>query len=169
MKKFFACRNNGVTAIVSEEVYNDIHRQRMIRQHFTTCEENVEYNERWLASVADKATNYLNVPTFTFVRPERFQESPWFTATDDVLDRLIDYIKYNGDKIEEAGFYVPFSNGCELGIHGKDAMKNDLAYVTTSQQFRETFGISLSGVASRATDASLNKVFSEMVRMGRRT
>jgi len=126
----------------------------------------VEYQKRWrLVVAADDATHHLNTPTFTFVRSERFNSSPWFTATDDVLDLLIEHIKKNGGRIEEAAFYVPFSNGCELGIHGKDAMKSDLAYVTTSRQFRETFGISLTDLANPKRD--LDEIL-ELVRGARR-
>jgi hypothetical protein len=167
MKKFFTCSNNGVIAIVNEDVYNDIHRQRMIRQYFTTRDEKVEYSERWRAGVADNATNHLNVPTFTFVRPERFQESPWFTASYDVLNLLIDHIESIGGMIEDAGFYVPFSNGCEVGIHGKDSMKSDLTYVTTSQQFCETFGISLAELVNPNT-THLGEALSDMIQDARR-
>ena len=167
MKKFFANYNNGVTAIVSEEVYNDIHRQRMIRQQFVAREESVEYKDRWRADLASKATEHLTVPIFTFASDDRFEESPWFTGNRQVYKTLVEYIRKNGGVVEEGGFFVPFSNGCEIGMHSKDAMKSELAYVTTSQQFRETFGISQAELVN-PTDTNLNEAFSEMVRGARR-
>ena len=141
----------------------------MIRQHFLTSEEKVEYKDRWRASVADKATNHLCLPTFTFVRDDRFIESPWFTGNDNVLELLMKHIKETGGRIESSGFYVPFSNGCEVGMHGKDAMKADLAYVTTQQQFRDTFGISMAELVNGKTDTNLDLDFSDLVRSARRT
>lgn len=148
MKKFFICYNNGVTALVSEEVKNDLHKQYVIWQNFAEREKDEEYTKRWRAATASEATRHLKTPIFTFVQDERFKKSPWFTGNDELLEMLCLHIKECGWEIEEGSFFVPFSNGCEIGLHGKDSMKSELAQVTTEQQFRETFGLTTSALKS---------------------
>ena len=150
MKKYFSCFNNGVTAIVSEEVYNDIQRHNTIWQNFAEREKEVEYKDRYRSDLASEATFHLTTPTFTFTRVERFSESPWFTGDMYDLNEVIKFIEENGGVVEHSGFYVPFSNAAEIGLHGKQAMRGDLVHVTNSQQFRETFGISLPEIKERA-------------------
>jgi hypothetical protein len=75
-------------------------------------------------------------------------KSPWFTGTDDPngdsdLTSLLNYITRNGGRFCSSSFHVPFSNGAEVGLHGREAQLNELRYVTTDSQFKETFGISL--------------------------
>jgi len=139
MKKYYSCYNNGVMAIVSEETYNDIQKYWEIVQRLA-C--------RNLAETASPALKHLCVPIFTFAHIERVKESPWFTGEcDNFLFKLLKHIRDNGGKlIEGESFYVPFSNGCEVGLHGEAVMRNELAYVTTEQQFLETFGVSISEI-----------------------
>ena len=150
MKKYFSCYNNGVTALVSEEVYNNLKKQASIQRLFTEREKDVTFNEQWRTETSYQGLRHLLVPIFTFTRVERFGESPWFTGDINFLNELHKHIEENGGVVESSGFFVPFSNGCEVGIHGKDAMKNELAYVTTEQQFREAFGISVSEIEERS-------------------
>jgi hypothetical protein len=70
---------------------------------------------------------------------ERFEKSPWITGDDKMLNALISHIRNNGGSVKSEGFYVPFSNGCELGIHGEKAMTSELLYVTTERQFVNNF------------------------------
>ena len=145
MKKYYSCYNNGVTAIVSEEVLHDIEKFNKIYHLFIEQEKGKPYtDERKLAHVASEGVRHLATPVFTFARTERVAESPWFTGDTEVLDRLRSYIRYTGGTIESEGFHVPFSNGMEYGMHGHEAMTHELSYVTTEQQFREAFGISIA-------------------------
>lgn len=145
MKKYFSCYNNGVTAIVSEETYDNIQKHEIIWQLFMEQ----DFNSRTLPETAREGLEHLLVPIFTFTRPDRFNVSPWLTGDVAFLNELYAFIKESGGTIESGSFYVPFSNGCETGVHGTDAMKRELRHVTTGQQFRETFGISLSEIKER--------------------
>ena len=149
--------NNGVTAVVSQEVFNDIKKLGKIRQLFSDRERDKSYDDRFLAESADRGLRAIGKPVFTFTRNERASESPWFTGDGELFKALTDYINENGDCIETGGFFVPFSNGCEIGIHGKDAMASEMAYVTTEQQFRDTFGITIAELKAK-TLAGLDEV-----------
>ncbi|MFA6270038.1 MAG: hypothetical protein WC657_02400 [Candidatus Paceibacterota bacterium] len=142
--------NNGVTAVVSQEVFSDIRKLGEIRQLFSDRERDKSYDDRFLAESADRGLSAIGKPVFTFTRNERAAESPWFTGDGELFKALAAHINENGDCIETGGFFVPFSNGCEIGIHGKESMASELAFVTTEQQFRETFGISRMELLAKA-------------------
>ena len=150
MKKYYSCYNNGVTAIISEEVLLNLEKFQYIQCYFIDEEKNRLYSERNLTSVATEGLQHLIRPVFTFARTERVKNSPWFTGENEILYTLVSHIRKNGDDIKNAGFHVPFSNGMELGVHGAEVMKGELSFVTTEQQFRETFGISLAELKQQA-------------------
>lgn len=149
MKRYYYGYNNGVSAIVGEATLASIRKHNDIWQLFADREKEVEYKERWRAEVASEATRNLTTPIFTFVRRERFVESPWFTGDTELMHALVAEIKERGDIIQEAGFYVPFSNGCEVGIHGKSSMRSELGYVTSENQFEQVFGISINSLVTK--------------------
>lgn len=145
MKKFFHCHNNGVTAIVSEEVKNDYVKDREINSVLNDATHQVRGRD--YSKPLNEGLRHMGKPVFTFTHNERSQKSPWFTGDGELMEMLWEYTITNGGQFEEGGFYVPFSNGCEIGLHGDQAMASELTYVTTDTQFRETFDISRSEVA----------------------
>ena len=149
--RYYTNYNNGVTALISEEVSRDIKKQNTIWQLCAKRDAEKAYGDRMLGATASSALNHLCVPIFTFVDPERAAESPWFTGDNKLLNALLDHINENGGFIltEHNNFYVPFSNGSELGMHGEESMKRELAYVTTEMQFRGTFGVSIQEIKAR--------------------
>jgi len=144
MKKYYLCSNNGVRALVSEEVYLDIEKYNNIWRYFSEADkEFTDYENRWRAELSGRAVYHLMGPIFTFVHEDRFGKYPWFTGIVEDYALIAQKLESRGDIIEEGGFYVPFSNAAEIGLHGKDAMKSELSHTTTRAQFRETFGFSL--------------------------
>lgn len=142
---FYTCSNNGVTAIISEGVYQDIQKHVEIYKFFYTTDEkpDVDHKDRWRAALSTEATQHLTTPIFTFVRNDRFRGAPWFTGDDTLFKVICEHIRDNGGTIEHRFFNVPFSNGAEVGMHGKEEIRYELAYVTTRRQFFETFGVEL--------------------------
>ena len=136
---FLFCGNNGVTAIASERVVDDLERLNghggIIHSLDTFC------NSAEARQALNRVFSHIGKPIFAFVSPERFTHQPWFTGSTLIWEALADYIEFEGGIIKGGGFYVPFSNGNEMGMHGLEAMENELRFVTTSQHFRETFGI----------------------------
>lgn len=137
-KWFHTCYNNGVEAVVSHEVFENIRRKRLILTK--------------LKVKNDLLPHISEVPIFTFVNIGRLEESPWFTGTCSTRDDpnvsdvrlLLNYITRNGGHFGGAMFYVPFSNGAEMGLHGSQSQRDELRYVTTDAQFMEAFGVSLN-------------------------
>ena len=136
-KWFHICYNNGVYAVVSHEIYENIRRKRQILVR--------------LEMERDLIPHIPETPIFTFAGKDRVAKSPWFTGNDGDSDdrkndwhRLMNYIHREGGHYIDATFYVPFSNGCETGLHGPATQCDELRYVTTDAQFKETFGISLA-------------------------
>jgi len=148
---FYTCQNNGVVAIVNEEVYNDLKKANEIWMHFDERDRNGDLpdEERWRGEVAIRATAHLAVPIFTFVHGNRHKTSPWFTGGEELWSALYNYLENSGATVRGSSFFVPFSNGAELGIHGKDAMMSELKHVTTSTHFLEVFGISQTELLDR--------------------
>ena len=145
VERYYLCNNNGVTAIVVEETYKDIMKNEMISSWFEERSTKKSHEERNLhAIVVCLATQYLSIPTFTFTHCNRASVSPWFTGDTKILIALIKHIKEMRGVLLDGSFYVPFSNGSEIGLHGVDSMRSELNYVTTQKQFRDTFGISIS-------------------------
>ena len=138
VKKFYACSNNGVLALMGEDAYNNTGKCNRIRM--TLNDPNHRAPGRDIDEPLDKGLAHIPItPVFTFTHNERFAKSPWFTGGGLLLEVLYECVLAGG-KIEEGWFYVPFSNGAEIGMHGDRAMVRELSYVTTAEQFRETFG-----------------------------
>ncbi len=150
MKTFYYDYNNGVTAVVSEDVLGDIKKLVEIRRHFAEREREKPFGDDcFLSNSADQGIAALGKPVFTFTRQERFRESPWFTGDTELMNALAEHLKERGDVFQRGSFYVPFSNGCECGLHGPDSMKHELAYVTTEKQFEDTFGVSIGYLVTK--------------------
>lgn len=131
-KKFFVDYNNGVSAIISEDVFGNIRRQGDI---LNAAIRGITGNEEMkIRQQVEEETFHLVTPTFTFVRYNRFREDPHFSGSSRLFERLCKHIRSHGGVINDRrGFHVPFSNGF---------LHDDYRYVTTVQQFRDTFGIS---------------------------
>lgn len=141
MKRYYSCYNNGVNAIVSEEVLRDLEKRQEIYKVFWSHSayfQSAEFN-----SARRDGLRGLGVPIFTFVSPERFKTAPWCTGDNDLRDAVLKQIQKNGGDVYIKSFHVPFSNGIECGLSGPESMVAELAHVTTEQQFRETFGVSI--------------------------
>ncbi len=124
-RKFLRCQNNGVVAVASEETVKNIRRRNEILSRI---------NQRFYG-VATKALEHLTGPVFTFCDKDRLEKSPWFTGDFALGETLLDWISNNGGSVEKGSFYVPFSNACETGVHGENALASELSYVTTEEEF----------------------------------
>jgi len=105
-----------------------------------------------LREVAIASLIHFVTPIFTFtVNDNRFDSQPWFTGGLSMLMELEKHIEDEGGKIEtNENLYVPFSNGDEMGHNGDDYMRSELQFVTTREQFCETFGIDVSEIRRQA-------------------
>jgi hypothetical protein len=145
MERYYFCSNNGVTAVVGEKTYKNLQKYQAICTWFGERDIKKSFEERNLRTeTACSGIEHLCVPTFTFTHPERASVSPWFTGDTIILIALIRHIKNNLGLIQGGSFYVPFSNGCEIGLHGEESMRSELRYVTLEQQFQNEFRISTS-------------------------
>lgn len=144
-KWFHNCYNNGVEAVVSHEIWENIEKRYAIVRALGLLEdvrEKIVWKEDILPHLPE-------MPIFTFASTDRVTKSPWLTGTrssedrENDLHRLLNYITKNGGWFSNIPFYVPFSNGAEMGLHGPKAQLSELRYVTTNSQFEETFGVSL--------------------------
>ena len=144
-KKFFTTQNNGVIALVSEDVYAGLAHRAEIQEAL------MSRNDSRATLAMTEGLAHMGTPTFTFARRERFVESPWFTGDCDwgngLFETLCSYIQAEGGRVVKGGFYVPFSNGCETGLHGPTSMADELRHVTTEVQFRATFGLNTNELA----------------------
>jgi len=143
-KTFFTNRNNGVTAITSQDYSEET--AQLVEQ---LC---VYYDAQGFTAQEQKDAKNAVIsvvffkPVFTFARAERVMNSPWFTGGVMLAQTLKYYIKQEGGIIQEADFYVPFSNGYELGIHGVKALQDELRWITTKMEFEQEFGVSLTSL-----------------------
>ena len=143
-RKFFYIQNNGVWAIVAEEILRNRGHIRLIS---TILEDELRKGGRTVPdgsfrAIQEGLAHIPQTPIFTFALDGRAAGSPWLTGSRHLSEALEAYIHAEDGELQgNGGFYVPFSNGSELGAHGADAMRNELQYVTTEAQFRDTFGI----------------------------
>lgn len=138
---FCTAYNNGVYAIVTADVMANLSRVGKIVARLRAMDVEDEHVDIW-----KMFAHIPRTPIFTFTREERAKESPWFTGDEMVYHALVDYlIPGTGGEVRSSGFFVPFSNGMEVGIHGSKAQQDELRHVTTEQQFREAFGVSFEG------------------------
>lgn len=150
-KTFFINRNKNITAIISGDVWYDMAKIHEIHELFSCRDSQLPHENRWRANVIYGAADHLRIPTFTFQHNVLSgQEDPWVTGSEEELEALIHHIEKTGGKIvEREGWYIPFSNGSVTGIHGKEAMAREFKYITTTRQFRDTFGISRAELLAR--------------------
>lgn len=149
--------NNGVQAICTEETNAAWNQRRRILEvvearYETTVDHNnsVELISRKKVAIAAAERSLPpSGPIFTFAIPERVACSPWFTGAHDDCRRLILHLEHTTELRVHQGLFVPFSNGCELGYHGPEALESELKFVTSPQQFRETWGISIQELRER--------------------
>ncbi|MBI3633874.1 MAG: hypothetical protein HY226_06345 [Candidatus Vogelbacteria bacterium] len=151
------CSNNGVTALVDEDVQEGIDQAARIREALTRDRTLVIPND---SAIGTGLARFPFGPYFAFVSPERYERAPWFTGDRSVLVALADYITQEGGKIESSrGFWVPFSNAYELGVHGEESQIEELKKVATPADFRATFGIGINQIkliaAKKVEDARL--------------
>jgi hypothetical protein len=134
---FYTSHNNGVYAIVPKDVLINIFRVGRIVRRLRKIKGDDSF-DFW-----KMFAHISRTPIFTFTREERVKESPWFTGDETVYRALVDYlIPETGGEARPSGFFVPFSNGMEIGAHGAEAQQEELLYVTSEQQFQEAFGVS---------------------------
>jgi hypothetical protein len=131
--------NNGVSALAHEAVVANFRKQNAIMNALKNLQTK-EDRELIYSALDGHLPAY---PIFTFVRPERFKDSPWFTGDDKLFIALTEYLKNHGARVIHQGLFVPFSNGYEVGAHGVDAQAGELCYVTSDEEFEKTFGVSI--------------------------
>jgi hypothetical protein len=153
-KFFYICYNNGVASVISEEVYATRTQAMIIRgalretaqgqikaTNYALREDADRARDAWSDSVNKGLAHISETPIFTFTVGDRVARSAWFTGSSELLALLREWVKSEGGAFREASFYVPFSNGCELGMHGLERVEDELKYVTTHEQFEKTFGV----------------------------
>jgi len=154
-KKFYYCQNNGVLALATAETVKNMRRRRMIVSCIGSLgseEGDHELQREWRygnANVAERTLQHRG-PIFTFCEPERYEKSPWFTGNLGHLHFLLDYIMKQGGECMDGEFYVPFSNGAEMGLHGKESLANELSYVVDENDVVATFGMLTEEINRRA-------------------
>jgi hypothetical protein len=150
-KTFFVRTNNGVTALASELVVNERHqRDEIVRAIDPTVGRSDSALTVEIRAAVAKSTRLAVGPIFTFVNPERYAKSPWFSGSAKHLVQLIAYIEAEGGIVLEAcDFYVPFSNGLESRYTSPKAMGAELEYVTTTQDFVDEFGATRAAIMGK--------------------
>jgi hypothetical protein len=140
-KLFHTCTNNGVTAVISHATKIALHQKCLIQD--ALVREIVVETEKahQIGNVVMVGLAHIGTPIFTFSSSERVLRSPWFTGTLNLLEELKSHVSAQGGRFEAASFFVPFSNGAEQGLHGLESQGAELRYVTTAQDFYDTFAI----------------------------
>jgi len=143
-QRFIAGSNNGVYALAHEDY---LKRQNAILSALQL--------ERDASREVRSYLSHLRGPIFTFVDEERYQRAPWFTGDRGLATVLFHYIHREGGTVVESGIFAPFSNGAEVGMHGAEAQRTELSYVTTEREFLETFGITVKELMKQAVPAEV--------------
>jgi len=121
VKRFYICENNGVTALVSEEVFQRI----------------LNWKEKALEAV-EKDVDYpvpYPGPIFTF------SDLPGLAAVV-TGDRLILEEFTENFELQEAKFKVPFSNcGGDIRAYRHEELLTELETRPTMRQIIDTFGL----------------------------
>lgn len=143
-KVFVTERNNGVIALATLETALD---------HMRSCRLAALTKKRFLASPYHGNSECVDRlahsgPIFTFAHSDRVSDGPWFTGTYELHYHLTTWLAEQGVTFMN-GLYVPFSNGLEVGLHGEDAMRAELRYVTTHRDFIDVFGITPSELMAK--------------------
>ncbi len=126
-RKFVTWSNNGVAALVTEEVY-----QKMMVRVATL-------NQLERGGMYEDASRLPIVrPIFTFSDYPHLRG--WVTGS--MADRE-EFLKWA--IVESKIIYVPFSNGRESGLRGKEAQEDEVQYRTTLREAIEAFGLVVAG------------------------
>jgi len=145
MLTFYSNCNNGVRALVSSAVADDMEKQAAIRNRIIEI-----WRKRDVFKPLDIGLMHLGTPTFTFSSKMLNRNSPWLTGDNDLYVALVAELENQGYQVvQTSSIFVPFSNGTETGSSGFDAMAEELRYVTTSDQFTATFGISIDALKAK--------------------
>lgn len=146
-QKFITCYNNGVSAIANELVLDHSWRCSRIVRRLTEGKLNIAILDNMLTGALRNSRG----PIFTFASWERVADSPWFAGDAALYEALLGHIEHEGGVISQSPFfYVPFSNGLELGLHDIAAQVSELAWVTSDWQFSQTFGITVGELRREA-------------------
>lgn len=117
-KLYYTWSNEGVTAVVTDLVYQKIKRHQQFTQ-------------------ATGMPVILPKPIFTFgrlgINPRKKR---FVTGSTKLLEELL-----KGRKVVKRKFYVPFSTKKELGVHGKEAKETELDFVTSADELVEAFDL----------------------------
>lgn len=133
---FFQNSNNGVTALIREDLQQN--NEKVTRIHHTLEPSKLGQVRD---AIYDALSHIPQKPVFTFVSRERLFRHPWFTGDETLLVMIEEYIRKEGGTVtNNSSVWVPFSNGSEMGLHGLDAQRDELAYVTSEADFVAMFG-----------------------------
>lgn len=117
MARFYVWSNNGVWAVASEAVFQEMeHRNRI------AGEAREEGQELCLP---------MPRPVFTFSDTQNPGLREWLTGTTDDMRLLLE-----GHEVVRESFYVPFSNGYQWGT--RSATSDDALLVDREHRFRTT-------------------------------
>ena len=123
LRTFYTCHNNGVTAVVTEEVYKRLQERGEL---LAECKKR------------DLPIPQLPpiVPIFTFSDPQH-PSSIFFTGSLEVKEKLLE-----GHDVKHGGFWVPFSNGNEWACrHNPELAEWEWQFLTSADQVIEAFGL----------------------------
>ena len=118
-RTFYRCTNQGITAVVTEEVYDQIQTLHQTRTQFSNPQDLIDYPK----------------PIFTFVVDlERDDRWKYLVGDLEVMDRLL-----RGQVVAQRKFYVPFSGTRQhsTGLFGKA----ERSFRTTLKQIMDAFGL----------------------------
>lgn len=121
MARFYAWANNGVIAVVSEAVFQEMEHRHRIKQ-----EAREQGREIYLPPPR---------PVFTFSRPYS-PLSEWLTGTLDDMEVLLE-----GHEVIRESFYVPFSNGYQWGTEGESLAGEERRFRTTLREAMDAFDL----------------------------
>ncbi len=123
-KLFFQFGNSFVTGLVSEDILRDIDRRQELINFAATQSHTLVNND---------LAHFPIGPIFTFAKFDKVKELALLTGSLTLLQRLQNFIRTNGGGVSAGrSFHVPFSSGPN---------NYDYRYVTTHEQFVDTFGI----------------------------
>lgn len=123
LRTFYTCHNNGVTAVVTEEVYKRIQERGEL-----------------LAECKGKGLPCPQLPpitpifTFGLTGHHSFM---FFTGSLELKEKLLE-----GHDVKHESFWVPFSNGNEWACRYKPELAEwEWQFLTSADQVIEAFGL----------------------------
>lgn len=119
---YYKDSNNGVTAVVTEEVYKKLEERQKLR---------IECHN---SGLPDPQLPPIR-PVFTFSGPDHHSFG-FMTGSYTLMKRLL-----AGHDVRDGGIYVPFSNGVELGSCGQESGRFERGFMTSLDEAIEAFGL----------------------------